>query len=259
MLQVEGKKMSKSLGNFFTVRDLLEQGWPGEVIRFVLLSTHYGSPVDWRRKAVSEAETILRKWRTVLEEDNGKGAVDSRVLLAIADDLNTPLAISVLHELYRAGSYASLKASARVLGLLDDGFGNWQTPTMSAGADEIIEGLFQKRQLLRSAGNFAASDFVRSAMEVSGIVVTDGKSPSWRPSYAGRDRGWMRLYDFAAQQRWVDTSTLDDLAFSQGIQVASKVDQAGNVGDGWVVVGGSVPREVNLELLRNLMNGFENA
>ena len=63
MLQVEGKKMSKSLGNFFTVRDLLEQGVPGEVIRFVMLSTHYRKPMDWTEKKREEAEKTLRKWR----------------------------------------------------------------------------------------------------------------------------------------------------------------------------------------------------
>ena len=62
MVQVEGKKMSKSLGNFFTVRDLLEQGWPGEVIRFVMLSTHYRKPMDWTEEKAREAERTLRKW-----------------------------------------------------------------------------------------------------------------------------------------------------------------------------------------------------
>uniref|UniRef100_UPI0028B1CADF cysteine--tRNA ligase n=1 Tax=Paracoccus sp. TaxID=267 RepID=UPI0028B1CADF len=63
MLQVEGKKMSKSLGNFFTVRDLLEQGIPGEVVRFVLLSTHYRKPMDWTAGKAREAEAVLRRWR----------------------------------------------------------------------------------------------------------------------------------------------------------------------------------------------------
>jgi cysteinyl-tRNA synthetase len=63
MLQVEGKKMSKSLGNFFTVRDLLDQGVPGEVIRFVMLSTHYSKPMDWTEKKREEAEKTLRKWK----------------------------------------------------------------------------------------------------------------------------------------------------------------------------------------------------
>ena len=68
MLQVEGKKMSKSLGNFFTVRDLLDQGVPGEVIRMVFLMTHYRKPMDWTAERVREAEATLRKWRALTAE-----------------------------------------------------------------------------------------------------------------------------------------------------------------------------------------------
>ena len=69
MLQVDGKKMSKSLGNFFTVRDLLDQGYPGEVIRFVFLSTHYSKPMDWNNSKALEAKNILRKWRGLLKNN----------------------------------------------------------------------------------------------------------------------------------------------------------------------------------------------
>ena len=86
MLQVEGKKMSKSLGNFFTVRDLLDQGVPGEVIRFVMLSTHYRKPMDWTEKKRAEAETTLRKWRKLTDGvalDMGQ----ERASDALADDV----------------------------------------------------------------------------------------------------------------------------------------------------------------------------
>ena len=98
MLQVEGKKMSKSLGNFFTVRDLLEQGIPGEVIRFVFLSTHYRKPMDWTAEKAREAEKTLRKWR---ELTNGvtAGEVSPLITSVLADDLNTPGAIVELHKL----------------------------------------------------------------------------------------------------------------------------------------------------------------
>jgi len=68
MLQVEGKKMSKSLGNFFTVRELLDQGYPGEVIRFVLVSTQYSKPMDWTKRKADEAEATLRKWRGIIAD-----------------------------------------------------------------------------------------------------------------------------------------------------------------------------------------------
>ena len=101
MLQVEGKKMSKSLGNFFTVKDLLDQGVPGEVIRFVLLSTHYRSPMDWTEKKVREATTLLREiWKLV--SDCEPTEPDPDIILALADDLNTPLAITHIHALKKA-------------------------------------------------------------------------------------------------------------------------------------------------------------
>src|SRR6056297_2033610 len=104
MLQVEGKKMSKSLGNFFTVRDLLEQGIPGEVIRFVFLSTHYRKPMDWTAEKAREAEAELRKWAIATEEY--PKAVDSNwpisndVINALEDDLNTHLALVALRALH---------------------------------------------------------------------------------------------------------------------------------------------------------------
>ena len=106
MLQVEGKKMSKSLGNFFTVRDLLEQGVPGEVIRFVFLSTHYRKPMDWTEKKVNEAENTLLGWKRLIDEECdqvakmiNEGGPPASILEAIADDLNSPLAITRLHSL----------------------------------------------------------------------------------------------------------------------------------------------------------------
>jgi len=115
MLQVEGKKMSKSLGNFFTVRDLLDQGVPGEVIRFVFLSTHYRKPMDWTEKKAREAEATLRKWRA-LTDDVDAGTVPEAVLQAVADDVNTAGAIAEMHKLASAGDGAGLKAAGQLAG-----------------------------------------------------------------------------------------------------------------------------------------------
>jgi len=99
MLQVEGKKMSKSLGNFFTVRDLLDQGVPGEVIRFVMLSTHYSKPMDWTAKKAEEAEKTLRKWANAAEKakalvGQSETALQSdAVLSSLVNDLNTHAAL----------------------------------------------------------------------------------------------------------------------------------------------------------------------
>ena len=134
MLQVEGKKMSKSLGNFFTVHDLLEQGIPGEVIRFVFLSTHYGKPMDWTAKKAAEAEATLRKWRGMVA-DVEASEVPAGVVAAIADDLNTAGAIAELHKLAGAGDAVGLKAGASLLGLLGAELGGWcKTKSSEGGA-----------------------------------------------------------------------------------------------------------------------------
>jgi cysteinyl-tRNA synthetase len=105
MLQVEGKKMSKSLGNFFTVRDLLDQGIPGEVIRFVFLSTHYGKPMDWTARKAFEAREALNKMARMLGRagsdvlENLEAAEPfEEVVEALADDLNTHLALTLLRN-----------------------------------------------------------------------------------------------------------------------------------------------------------------
>ena len=103
MLQVEGKKMSKSLGNFFTVRDLLDQGVPGEVIRFVLLDTHYGKPMDWTRRKVSDAKKTIEGMAKQLASRGTEALLQlvptepfAEIVEVLADDLNTHKALSLL-------------------------------------------------------------------------------------------------------------------------------------------------------------------
>ena len=110
MLRVEGEKMSKSLGNFFTVRNLLDQGIPGEVIRFVLLSTHYRQPLDWTRKRVEEARNTLRRW-SEMTEGAIAGDLPDEILEPLADDLNTAGALSAIHAMARAGDRQKLLSS----------------------------------------------------------------------------------------------------------------------------------------------------
>jgi len=131
MVQVEGKKMSKSLGNFFTVRDLLDQGWPGEVIRFVMLQSHYRKPMDWTEEKAEEARSELTRWRRMID-GVGEGAPDDAILAAIADDLNTPDAITMLRRLAKKNDAAGLWAGASLLGLL--------TPEMSEWAWRAVKG-----------------------------------------------------------------------------------------------------------------------
>lgn len=125
MLQVEGKKMSKSLGNFFTVRDLLEQGVPGEVIRFVFLSTHYRKPMDWTDKKAKEAETTLRKWYQIAASAQESNEIYSGVVDALSDDLNTSEAMSQIHQLASLKDAPSLRSSLRFLGLMGETIPAW--------------------------------------------------------------------------------------------------------------------------------------
>ncbi|MBD1205792.1 MAG: cysteine--tRNA ligase [Rhodobacteraceae bacterium] len=173
MLQVEGKKMSKSLGNFFTVRDLLEKGVPGEVIRMVFLGTHYGRPMDWTAEKAGQAEATLRKWRGMVK--GVQPSVPSEaVVAALADDLNTAGAMAELHALAAAGDLAGLKASAGLMGLLQDDMGGWA----EAGVD--LSPYAARLAALRAAAmetkDFAPVDAMKAALLAAGAEVRMSKA-----------------------------------------------------------------------------------
>ncbi|NNU80968.1 cysteine--tRNA ligase [Halovulum dunhuangense] len=177
MLQVEGRKMSKSLGNFFTVRDLLDQGIPGEVIRFVFLMTHYRSPMDWTAEKARQAEATLRKWRGLTAGIEPAASPASSVLEALADDLNTPAALAALHRLATEDA-AALKASAVLLGLLADDEGAWAEASDDAAA--LIEELLGARRTARAARDFARADAIRDAFAAAGVEIKDTpEGTSW--------------------------------------------------------------------------------
>lgn len=170
MLQVEGKKMSKSLGNFFTVRDLLDQGIPGEVIRLVLLSTHYRKPMDWTAEKAREAEAVLRRWRGLVAGIDPAPSPAPAVIAALADDLNTAGAIAAMHELAGQGDAAGLLASGRLLGLLDAAQGDWaQAATADLGA--WAARLSALRAEAMQSRDFAAVDALKSQLVAAGVEV----------------------------------------------------------------------------------------
>jgi cysteinyl-tRNA synthetase len=171
MLLVEGRKMSKSLGNFFTVRDLLDQGWPGEVIRFVMLMTHYRKPMDWTDDKAREAEGILRKWRA-MGADVTPGAVAPAVLDALGDDLNTAGALVALHDLARAGDAAGLLGSARALGLLGDDLGAW---CAAVDLSRFADHLAQLRAAAVTTRDFSRLDACKTALSAAGVEVRMSK------------------------------------------------------------------------------------
>ena len=118
-LVVEGEKMSKSLGNFFTVRDLLDEGVAGETIRLAMFAAHYRQPLDWREDGVAQAKDALDRFYLALRNASDVEAADAEpdgVLAALADDLNTPLAISEIHELVTALNKSEGADKARLKG-----------------------------------------------------------------------------------------------------------------------------------------------
>ena len=175
MLQVEGKKMSKSLGNFFTVRDLLDQGVPGEVIRFVFLSTHYGKPMDWTAQKAKDAEKTLRKWRALSAGIEPASRAAPEVLACLADDLNTAGAIAVLHKLAAQGDAAGLMAGADMLGLLLADMGAW---VEVKGIDLNVYGtaLEAARAAAMQTKDFSDVDRIKSMLMAAGVEVRMSKA-----------------------------------------------------------------------------------
>ncbi|WP_135505062.1 cysteine--tRNA ligase [Roseovarius aestuariivivens] len=185
MLQVEGKKMSKSLGNFFTVRDLLDQGIPGEVIRFVFLSTHYRKPMDWTAEKAREAKDTLWKWRQLTDGSERHRRPHLEVLEALADDLNTPLALSVLHKKFKEANTnedaSRFLATLEVLGLGR----NWRDGFQNAVEDAIetvnhLKLLEKRMEAMRreamQSKDFSEVDQMKAALSEAGVEVRMSKS-----------------------------------------------------------------------------------
>jgi cysteinyl-tRNA synthetase len=183
MLQVEGKKMSKSLGNFFTVRDLLEQGIPGEVIRFVFLMTHYRSPMDWTAEKARQAKTTLQTWR---KQTHGltPGRPSEGLIEALADDLNTAAALNELHRLSESGPAEDLLASAQLFGLLDPNLGDWARNYLEilgivegrSAAFHASQGWTKRLDEARKGKDFAEADRIRAMLQSAGMKVSSSPS-----------------------------------------------------------------------------------
>ena len=181
MLQVEGKKMSKSLGNFFTVRDLLDQGVPGEVIRFVFLSSHYRKPMDWTEEKAREAEVTLRKWYRLIADVAVASSVPDETVSVLADDLNTHGALTTMHRFATNGAVEDLKAAMELVGLWQGEVPDWAIETgPSQDVARLIDALLEERALARKAKDFARADALRDGFAAAGVVVNDtSEGASW--------------------------------------------------------------------------------
>ena len=174
-LQVESEKMSKSLGNFFTINDLL-QDWPGEVLRFNMLRTHYRQPIDWTVKGLEESEKTLDRWYDLAGREE-TAFLSDRIVDALADDLNTPKMLAELHALDGNGAYDELGANLRSLGFLLEGADGWKARKQSSlGVDPArVEALIAARKEARAGKNWAESDRIRDELAALNVVVKDNK------------------------------------------------------------------------------------
>ena len=185
---VSGEKMSKSLGNFLTVHELLDE-FPGEALRLTLLSAHYRQPLDFTKELVVESRRILDRWYRAAGEAQSGPDLPEDVEEALLDDLNTPRAIAAMHRLAdqaMAGDGAaasSLKAVGQIMGLLQASPEVWfqgqgRNDDLSA---EAIEELIEQRRRARTDKEFATSDRIREELAAQGIVLEDGaQGTTWR-------------------------------------------------------------------------------
>ena len=180
-LQVESEKMSKSLGNFVTIRELLAD-WPGEVLRLNMLKTHYRSPTDWTSKGLEESARTLDDWYGITADAKGEEPSDG-VIDALSDDLNTPQMIASLHGLRNGAASGNdrdrgqFAASLRLLGFLSESAAEWQSRKQQAsGVDaKRIDRLISDRTAARARKDFKESDRIRDELAAMGVVIKDSK------------------------------------------------------------------------------------
>jgi cysteinyl-tRNA synthetase len=196
MLNMDKEKMSKSIGNIVTVRELLDAGWQGETIRWALLSGHYRAPLDWSDDLLRQAQASLDRLYGALlrlkDAPTETAQPSAAIVDALSDDLNTPAAIAALSALVttannakkpaeHAAAKAELLAAAQLIGVLHTDPEHWFRASFGAEAAAEIDALVAERVAARAAKNWAEADRLRDVLAAKGVEVMDGPSGStWR-------------------------------------------------------------------------------
>src|SRR6202166_91742 len=180
-LQVEGEKMSKSLGNFVTINEVLAD-WPGEVLRLNMLKTHYRSPIDWTSKGLEESAKTLDDWYWVAADNKGERPSEA-VIQALSDDLNTPQMIASLHGVRNSAASGNeqdrnqFAASLRLLGFVSESAADWKGRKQQASGVDVkqVDGLIADRGGARARKDFTESDRLRDELAAMEVVIKDSK------------------------------------------------------------------------------------
>jgi cysteinyl-tRNA synthetase len=189
-LQVEGEKMSKSLGNFITINQLLAtksfaaSEWHGRVVRLAMLGTHYRQPIDWTAERLVQARATLTEFAKLVQGASNDGAPNAEVVAALSDDLNTPSVLSIIHGLAKsarrnADQAAEFSATLRFLGLLDgETPAEFNVGVASADVDGAkVAELIAARSAARKARDFKEGDRIRDELAAMGVQLKDAKDP----------------------------------------------------------------------------------
>jgi cysteinyl-tRNA synthetase len=185
-LQVEGQKMSKSLGNFVTINELLNtdkfggRQWSGAVLRLAMLKTHYRQPIDWTLKSLEEAQATIDSWMQAIKVVEPT-QVSTKVIESLADDLNFADALPELHRLHRVKEHGVLRATLSELGFLDASYGSGVRQSIDRAIQGVAEKAIADRLEARRNKNWAESDRIRDQLAAMGIQIKDNKdgTTSW--------------------------------------------------------------------------------
>jgi cysteinyl-tRNA synthetase len=189
-LQVEGEKMSKSLGNFITINELLATSkfgasqWHGRVIRLAMLGTHYRQPIDWTAERLLQARATLLDFADLLSAVEPAAAPNADVVAALSDDLNTPSALSIVYGLAKSArrnpdAAAELRATLEFMGL----YGGETREALNVGVEAVsvdarkVDELVAARLAARRAKDFKESDRIRHELAAMGVAQGEGEEP----------------------------------------------------------------------------------